>query len=158
MKITLIVVGKLKEEALNQLQFLYLKKIKPYVSLRIEEVPDFPLRKNQNPEIVKNMESAFIRKKLSDQSVCVVLDIQGKMKSSEDFAMQIEKWQGQSVKELSFIVGGAYGVSEDLLRHAHLRLSLSKMTFTHEMARVLLLEQIYRAFTILKKVPYHHAG
>lgn len=157
MKIRIVAVGKLKEPALFDLMQNYVRKIQPLCSLKVEEVKDFPLRKGMSTSVALNLEAEFIKERLSDDSFYVVMDVKGKQKSSEDLSVLLQRWENESRKEVVFILGGPFGVSEELLRGARERLSLSKMTFTHEMARVLLVEQLYRAYTILKNIPYHHA-
>ncbi len=156
MKIRIVAVGKLKEPALFDLLQNYLKRIQPMCQLRLEEVKDFPIRKGMSTSVALNLEAEFIKERLSDDAFYIVLDVKGKQKSSEDLAVLLQRLENESRKEVIFILGGPFGVSEELLRGARERLSLSKMTFTHEMARVLLVEQLYRAYTILKHVPYHH--
>ena len=156
MKIRILAVGRLKNQIFYQGIQDYLARLKNYVHVRIEEVRDFPLRKGMSSQIVNDQEGEFLKERLKDDSFYVVLDVKGKQKSSEDFSGLIAKWENSAVKEVTFILGGAFGVSEELTRNAREKISLSKMTFTHEMARLFLTEQIYRAYTILRGVPYHH--
>lgn len=156
MKIKLLAVGKLKNPLYFQAMQNYLIRLRPMAQLRIEEVRDFPMRKGMQPKIAQDEEGEALNERLGEDSFVVVLDVKGKQKTSEDFAELIGKWQGMSVKEVTFIIGGSYGVSEEILRNARERLSLSKMTFPHELARLVFVEQLYRAFTILKGIPYHH--
>lgn len=158
MKIKLLAVGKLKNPLYFQAMQNYLIRLRPYVQVRIEEVSDFPLRKGMQPKIAQDQEGEALKERLKEDAFFVVLDVEGKQKSSEDFSALIGKWEGMSVKEVTFIIGGAYGVSEEIRRNARERLSLSKMTFPHELARLIFVEQLYRAYTILKGLPYHHAG
>ncbi|MBF0492377.1 MAG: 23S rRNA (pseudouridine(1915)-N(3))-methyltransferase RlmH [Deltaproteobacteria bacterium] len=157
MKIRIVAVGKLKEPALFDLLQNYLRRIQPLCPLRLEEVKDFPIRKGTSTSVALNLEAEFIKERLSDDSFYIVLDVKGKQKSSEDLSALLQRLENENRKEVVFILGGPFGVSEELLRGARERLSLSKMTFPHELARVILVEQLYRAYTILKKVPYHHA-
>ena len=156
MKIRILAVGRLKNPTYFEAIQDYLGRLKSFVHVRIEEVRDFPLRKGMSAKIVNDQEGEFLKERLKDDSFYAVMDVKGKQKSSEEFSELIAKWEGMGVKEVTFIMGGAYGVSDEILRNARERLSLSKMTFTHEMARLFLAEQIYRAYTLLRGVPYHH--
>ncbi len=156
MKIRILAVGRLKSPVYFEVIQDYLGRLKNFVHVRIEEVRDFPLRKGMSSKIVNDQEGEFLKERLKDDSFYVVLDVKGKHKSSEEFSELLAKWENSAVKEVTFILGGAFGVSDELLRNAREKISLSKMTFTHEMARLFLSEQIYRAYTILRGVPYHH--
>lgn len=156
MKIKLLSVGKLKNPLYFEAILDYLNRLKPMVYVRTEEVRDFPLRKGMQPKIVQDQEGEFLKERLAQESFYVVLDVRGKHKSTEDFSALIAKWQDMGVKEITFIIGGAFGVSDEILRNARERLSLSRMTFPHELARLVFVEQLYRAYTILKGIPYHH--
>ncbi len=158
MKIKIIVVGKPKNPALLQLTQEYLQKLKPMVQIRIQEVRDFPVRKGFSLEVAANQETPFIQEHISDPFFYFVLDERGKQKATEEWAELFQRFENESRKEITFVIGGPYGLSEEIKRGAKERFALSKLTFTHEMARVILLEQIYRVYTILRKIPYHHAG
>ncbi len=157
MKIRILAVGRLKSPLYFEAIQDYLNRLKKMVPIRMEDVKDFPLRKGMDSKIVNDQEAHFLKERMGEDCFSVVLDVNGKQKSTEDFSALIAKWQNMSVKEVTFIVGGAFGVSEEITRNARERLSLSKMTLPHDLARLVFVEQLYRAFTILKGIPYHHA-
>ncbi len=156
MKIKILAVGKLKNPLYFEAIQGYLGRLQPMVPIRIEEVRDFPVRKGMAPKIAVDQEAQYLLERLPEESFYVVLDVRGKQKSTEEFSELIAKWENAGLKELTFIIGGAYGVSDEILRNARERLSLSKMTLPHELARLVFAEQLYRAYTILRNIPYHH--
>jgi len=156
MKAKILAVGRMKNPAYFEVIHDYLSRLKPFLPVKMEEVRDFPLRKGMQPKIAQDQEGEALMERMKEDPFTVVLDVKGKQKSSEEFAEMIAKWEGSAVKEVNFIIGGAYGVSEEILRNARERISLSKMTFPHELARLIFVEQLYRAYTILKGLPYHH--
>ena len=146
MKINLIVVGKLKEKFLVDGVAEYLKRLKKFARLEICEVPECRTVEAEGQKIL-----SLVPK---DSWFCV-LDVSGIALTSEDFAKKISALNLEGVSNLTFAIGGAFGLSEELRRAASFRLSLSQMTFTHQMARLILVEQIYRAFKINRNEPYH---
>jgi len=148
MKFRFVWVGKTRDKNWKALQDGYLKRLSRFVPCEIAEVRDHSTGSNAE------MEGNRIVEMLNPKSFMVLLDVSGKTLSSHDLAKRVEKWQNQSLREISFVIGGADGVSPTVAERADDRLSLSFMTFTHEMARVVLLEQLYRAYTILKGFPY----
>ena len=146
MKINLIVVGKLKEKFLVDGIAEYLKRLKKFARLEICEVPECRTVEAEGQKIL-----SLVPK---DSWLCV-LDVSGIALTSEDFAKKISVLNLEGVSNLTFAIGGAFGLSEELRRAASFRLSLSQMTFTHQMARLILVEQIYRAFKINRNEPYH---
>ena len=146
MKINLIVVGKLKEKFLVDGVAEYLKRLKKFARLEVHEVPECHTVEAEGQKIL-----SLVQK---DSWLCV-LDVSGAALTSEDFAKKIAALNLGGVSNLTFVIGGAFGLSEELRRAASFRLSLSEMTFTHQMARLILLEQIYRAFKINRHEPYH---
>lgn len=156
MRLKLLTVGKIKCPAVRELCASYQGRLKSLVHLRIEELRDFPVRKGMNPKIAIDGEGQLIEEGLPEGSYYVVLDRQGRQKTTEEWASLFQKWENEGRKEISFVIGGAYGLSDSLLRGARERLSLSKLTFTHEMARLIFLEQVYRVYTLLRGIPYHH--
>ena len=117
---------------------------------------DFPVRKGMNPKVAIDCEGEFLAERLPENSFYLVLDERGKQKTTEDWARLFQKWENEGRKEIAFIIGGAYGVCESLLRGSRETLALSKLTFTHEMARLIFTEQVYRVYTLLRGIPYHH--
>ncbi len=158
MKLKLISVGHLKDPLLREGVENYLKRIKPFVPIKVEEVREFPFRKGMSLKVVLDQEAEAIDERIGAGAYYVVLDERGKQKSTEEFKELFVRWENEGRKEVNFIIGGAYGLSESLIRGAYERLALSKMTFTHEMARLIFLEQVYRAYTILRGIPYHHGN
>ncbi len=141
-------VGKTKDKHWLALQDEYLQRLSHFVRCDITEVKDV------SPHDGKEIEGKRILEKLNQSSFVCLLDVVGEKLSSPKLASTVEGWQNRSVREISFIIGGADGVSAAIAERADLVLSLSFLTFTHEMARVVMLEQLYRAFTIVKGFPY----
>lgn len=146
MKINLLTVGRLKEKYLIDAVNEYLKRLKPFTSVDIKEVPEQKTVKDEGERLL-----SLIPK---DSWVCV-LDVGGVELSSEKFAAKLETLMVEGKSQWTFIIGGAFGISDKLRAEADFRLSLSKMTFTHQMTRVILVEQIYRAFKIIRGEKYH---
>lgn len=146
---------------LGKTAFKYLDEgIKDY-SKRLDRMTDFqmvifPDIKAKDPKTFKNKEAKQILEKLKIDDQLILLDEKGKMFSSIQFAQEIEKRQMLLQKKVIFLVGGAYGFDESIYQRANAQISLSPMTFSHQLVRVLFLEQLYRAFTIIKGLPYHH--
>lgn len=148
MKFKFVWIGRTKDKNWRTLQEEYLQRLSHFVKCDITEIKDSA--PHEGPEI----EGKRILELVNPKSFAVLLDVGGKSVSSPDLAKQIEDWQVRGLKELVFVIGGAGGVSSEVVERADYRLSLSFLTFTHEMARVLLLEQLYRAYSIIKGFPY----
>ncbi len=146
MKINLIVVGKLKEKFLVEGVAEYIKRIKKFATVEVREVAECRTVEEEGQKLLSLV---------PPNSWLCVLDVAGAALSSEDFAKKIAAFNLDGVSNLTFAIGGAFGLSEELRRAAAFRLSLSEMTFTHQMARLVLVEQIYRAFKINRGEPYH---
>lgn len=156
MKILIIALGTLKEEAWRSATAEYIKRLKPYAQLSIIEVREESFSESSDREVVKAREAELIKKHLPKTShVLIAMDENGKNYSSEEFAKVTEKWSERG-DTLVFILGGPLGLHESILTSAHHTLALSRLTFTHQMARVILLEQIYRAGTISAGKRYHY--
>lgn len=158
MKISLICVGKLREKYLSQGVDEYVKRLGRYCSLEIIELADESTPDNAPPAIVaaiKKKEGDRILKAIRDDSYCIALAIDGQMLSSEELAAKLEKLALTGSSHISFIIGGSLGLSDEVMARANYRLSFSKMTFPHQLMRMILLEQIYRAFKINRNEPYH---
>lgn len=158
MNISVISVGKLKEKYLKQGIEEYVKRLGPYAKLNLIEVPDEPAPDTMSPaeiEQVKDAEGEKILSKLGADTYCIALAIEGKQYSSESFAAEIERLGTYGQSKIGFVIGGSNGLSEAVLRRANAKLSFSKMTFPHQLMRLILLEQIYRAFRINRNEPYH---
>ena len=148
MKFRFVWIGKTKDQSWKALQEEYLKRLSHFVKCEIAEIKDSA--RHETSEI----EGKRILETLNPQSFAVLLDVSGKPMSSHELSSEIEKWQIAGIKEISFIIGGFDGVSGEIRERADYLLSLSFLTFTHEMARVVLLEQLYRGYSILKGFPY----
>lgn len=158
MKITLLVVGKSKEHYIQQALNDYDKRINRYVPFSITEVPPVKVSRKLSTREVQQKEAKAIRKALPGQACIVLLDEQGKPMPSEGFARWMQKQMSSSIQHLVFVIGGAYGFPQDLFQEATEVFSLSRMTMSHQVVRVMFAEQLYRAFTILNGEPYHHGG
>ena len=145
MKFRFIWVGKTRDKNYKALQEDYLQRLSHFVKTEIVEIKDGGGKNAEGQRIIAQLNQTLI--------VCL-LDVTGDHRSSHQLAADVEKWQMDGRKEITFVIGGADGVSAEVAGRASYRLSLSFLTFTHEMARVVLLEQIYRAFTIIKGFPY----
>lgn len=148
MRFRFIWIGKTKDKNWRALQDEYLKRLSHFVKCEIVEVRDSAAHEG------KEIEGKRILENLNQTSFVCVLDVKGRSISSPDLAKEVEKWQNRGLKEISFIIGGAEGLSPAVAERADFSLSLSFLTFTHDMARAVLLEQMYRAFTIIKGFPY----
>lgn len=156
MKIELWMVGKTSFPYLKEGIEIYQKRLKHYLPFAIEVIPDLKNTKNLNETQVKNKEAELILKKLAPQDFLILLDENGKQYDSIAFAKLIESKRSLSHKKIVFLIGGAYGFSDTVYQRSNAKISLSKMTFSHQMVRLFVVEQIYRAMTILKNEPYHH--
>ena len=148
MKFRFVWIGKTKDKHLKALQDEYLRRLSHFVKTEIVEIKDSA--PHEGPEI----EGERILASLNQTTFAVLLDVKGEAISSPGLAAEVEKWQNRGLKEVSFVIGGANGVSPRVAEKADISLSLSFLTFTHEMARAILMEQLYRAYTIIKGFPY----
>ena len=158
MKIRLLVIGKIKEAYLKTGIEEYLKRLKAYSQIEIIEVPDEPIPDNPKESeitIAKDKEGKKIIKYLKDNDYLISLDLGKKQLKSEDFAEFLQKSFIKGGSNINFVIGGSYGLSDELKLRANDSISLSNMTFTHQMTRLILLEQIYRGFKIIKHEVYH---
>ena len=158
MKITLITVGKIKEKYFTDAIAEYAKRLSRYCKLEIVEVPDEKTPDGASESLenqIKEKEGERILSKISEGAYVVALAIEGKQLSSEELADKMEKWNVNGVSHLVFIIGGSLGLTPKVLNRADFKLSFSKMTFPHQLMRVVLLEQVYRSFRIRNNEPYH---
>ncbi len=158
MKITLITVGKIKEKYFTDAIAEYAKRLSRYCKLEIVEVPDEKTPDGASESLenqIKEKEGERILSKISDGAYVVALAIEGKQLSSEELADKMEKWNVNGISHLVFVIGGSLGLTPKVLNRADFKLSFSKMTFPHQLMRVVLLEQIYRSFRIRNNEPYH---
>ena len=156
MKIKLIAIGKTDEQALQQLIAKYENRLKHYIGFELFVIPDLKKSKHLCEKQQKEKEGELITKQLQASDYVVLLDENGKQFDSVGFSNYLQKKMNSGAKQLVFIIGGPYGFSEAIYKRANERIALSKMTFSHQMVRLFVVEQIYRGFTILKNEPYHH--
>jgi len=158
MKITVITVGKLKEKYLKDAIAEYSKRLSKYCKLEIIEVADEKTPDNASEAVeiaIRDKEAERILKNLKDDAYVITLEIGGKMLSSEEFADKIDKLGIQGISHIIFIIGGSIGLGQAVVKKSDYALSFSKMTFPHQLMRVILLEQIYRGYRIVTGAPYH---
>jgi 23S rRNA (pseudouridine1915-N3)-methyltransferase len=157
-KVHIITLGKLKETYWQEAVAEYLKRLKPYYKIQIHELREEPFGEKDQPETIKQKEAEKIKNILKNikDTLLITLDENGKSFSSIQFAGQINNITAGQTKNIVFIIGGPLGLHESILNRANIKLSLSAMTFTHQMARIFLLEQIYRASMISAGRKYHY--
>lgn len=156
MTIKLIAIGKTDSKELQSLISDYVKRLGHYVKFEFEIIPDIKNAKNLSEEQQKSKEGALILHKISTSDVLVLLDEKGKQFSSIEFSTLLQKRMNSGIKCLCLVIGGPYGFNPAVYERANQKISLSKMTFSHQMVRLFIAEQLYRAFTILRNEPYHH--
>jgi 23S rRNA (pseudouridine1915-N3)-methyltransferase len=156
MKITLITVGKTEDKYLIEGIEKYLNRLKHYISFNLFVIPEIKNTKKLSEAQQKAKEAELISKQLTNSDMVVLLDEKGKKFSSMQFSQYLNKQMIGSVQHLVFLIGGPYGFDERIYKRSNANLSLSDMTFSHQMVRLFFIEQLYRAFTILKNEPYHH--
>jgi 23S rRNA (pseudouridine1915-N3)-methyltransferase len=156
MKIKLLAIGKTDNKHLIQLIEEYQNRLKHYIKFELEIIPDIKNVKNLSEVQQKEKEGALILSKLQNTDDLVLLDDKGKHFTSIEFSQYLQKKMNSGIKQLVLVIGGPYGFSDSVYKKAIAKISLSKMTFSHQMIRLFTIEQIYRAFTILKNESYHH--
>lgn len=156
MKFELLVIGKTDSKNIQALLDEYSKRLKKYCSYSIQVIPDLKNSKNLSFNEQKDKEGKLILNKLSSGDRVILLDDKGQQFSSMEFSKYIQKTMNSGGKKVVFIVGGPYGFSEEIYARSQGKISLSKMTFSHQMVRLFFTEQLYRGFTILNNEPYHH--
>ncbi len=156
MKITLILVGKTDDTFIKQAVELYAKRLSHYIQLNIHVPADIKNSGKLSEVELKEREGELVLKQIQPVDFVLLLDDKGKQFTSVEYAAYLQKLMNAGTKNLVVVVGGAFGFSEKVYKRANAQLSLSKMTFTHQLVRVFFLEQTYRAFTILKGESYHH--
>lgn len=156
MKVLLLWVGKTNFAFVNEGIKTYVDRIRKYVPFEISEIKALKNAKSLSDSQLKKLEGQEIISRIQPGDYVVLLDEKGKEYNSVQFSAQILGYQNQSIKRIVFVIGGAYGFSEEIYTICNEKISLSKMTFSHQIIRVIFLEQLYRAFTILKGEPYHH--
>jgi len=156
MRITLLVVGKTEDKYLIEGIEKYLSRLKHYIGFTIVVIPDVKNTKNLTEAQQKTKEAELILKQISNPDTVILMDEKGKKYTSVQFSDYLNKQMIGSVQQLTFIIGGPYGFDESVYKRANGSISLSDMTFSHQMVRLFFVEQLYRAFSILKGEPYHH--
>ena len=156
MNIRLIAVGRTDSTLLQQLISDYEKRLTFYVNFELQTIPDIKNNKALSEEQQKIKEGEFILKSIDNSYILILLDERGKEYSSVAFSEFLQKRMNSGIKQLVFVIGGPYGFSDEVYLRANGKISLSKLTFSHQMVRLFFVEQLYRAFTILKNEPYHH--
>ncbi|TXE18522.1 23S rRNA (pseudouridine(1915)-N(3))-methyltransferase RlmH [Psychroserpens burtonensis] len=156
MTIKLLAIGKTDNKDLQALIDDYQKRLGFYIKFEFEIIPDLKKVKNLSEEQQKQKEGELILNKLNATDVLILMDENGKQLDSVGFSSYLQKHMNSGIKRLVFLIGGPYGFSPDVYQKANGKLSLSKMTFSHQMIRLFMIEQLYRGFTILRNEPYHH--
>lgn len=156
MNIRLIAIGKTDNKDLQSLINDYTKRLSFYVKFELEIIPDIKNVKNLSEAQQKEKEGELILAKIAPTDQLILLDENGKTFSSVGFSDYLQKKMNAGIKTLVFVIGGPYGFSESVYQKAQGKVSLSEMTFSHQMVRLFVIEQMYRGFTILKNEPYHH--
>ena len=156
MRINLICIGKTDDKEINNLIKYYQNRLPKHWNFEITEISDVKNAKNLSPDLLRKEEGKLILNQVENSDLMILLDEKGKQFTSREFAEKIDSWMNSSVKKVCIIIGGAYGFSEEIYDRAQEKISLSKMTFTHQMIRLFFVEQIYRADQILQGKPYHN--
>ncbi|NND89204.1 MAG: 23S rRNA (pseudouridine(1915)-N(3))-methyltransferase RlmH [Flavobacteriaceae bacterium] len=156
MKITLYAIGKTDQSSIKSLTELYSKRLNFYIPFTMEIIPDLKKAKNASEAQQKILEGNEILKRIEPSDQLILLDEKGNTHTSEQFANWLQKKMNSGLKNLVFVIGGPYGFSDAIYERAQGKISLSKMTFSHQMIRPFFVEQLYRGFTILRNEPYHH--
>ncbi|MGB4447736.1 MAG: 23S rRNA (pseudouridine(1915)-N(3))-methyltransferase RlmH [Cloacibacterium sp.] len=156
MKINLLCIGKTDDKEIKNLINYYLTRLPRHWNFEITEIPDVKNARNLTPDLLKKEEAKLFLNQIENTDLVVLLDEKGKQFNSREFAQKLDSYQNNSIKKICFLVGGAYGFSEEMYQRANEKISISKMTFTHQMIRLFFVEQIYRADQILQGKPYHN--
>ena len=155
MKIKIIALGKIKEKYLKSGVDEFLKRLTPYCSVEVVEINPLEIKDENLKDKILTAEGEKILSYIKPTDYLITMEIKGKEFSSEEFASQIEKLTNNGTQEIVFAIGSSCGIGKNVSQRANLKMSMSKMTFLHEFARLILIEQIYRAFKIIKKETYH---
>ncbi len=156
MNIDLIVVGKTDSREVDALVEMYSRRISRYVRFGVTYLPDIRNNKNLSESQQKTLEGDAILRQIAEGDRLVLLDERGAEYRSTEFADRLQRWMNSGVRRVVFVIGGPYGFSEAVYARANESVSLSKMTFSHQIVRAIFAEQLYRAFTIIRHEPYHH--
>ena len=156
MRINLLCIGKTDDREIVNLIKYYQNRLPKHWNFEITEFPDIKNTKNLTPDLIKKEEAKIFLNFTENTDINILLDENGKQFTSREFSVKMEHWMNSSVKRINFLVGGAYGFSEEIYTKIPEKISLSKMTFTHQMIRLFFVEQLYRANQILQGKPYHN--
>ena len=156
MKINLLCIGKTDDKEVKNLINYYIARLPRHWNFEITEIPDVKNARNLTPDLLKKEEAKLFFNTIENSDWVILLDEKGKQFTSREFAQKLDFYQNNSIKKICFLVGGAYGFSDEMYQRANEKLSISKMTFTHQMIRLFFVEQIYRADQILQGKPYHN--
>ncbi|MDC6363055.1 MULTISPECIES: 23S rRNA (pseudouridine(1915)-N(3))-methyltransferase RlmH [Flavobacteriaceae] len=156
MQITLIAIGKTDNTDLERLIAIYEKRLQHYIKFQLQVVPDIKNSKNLSEAQQKEKEGELILGQIQNSDVLILLDEKGKQYTSVEFSQFLQKKMNSGIKNLVLVIGGPYGFSDAVYQRSNGKISLSKMTFSHQMVRLFFVEQLYRGFTILRNEPYHH--
>ena len=156
MNIELIVIGKTDQQEVASLVEQYAKRVNHYCKFTVTTIADVKNTRNMAPSRQKQLEGEMILRLISEGDWVVLMDERGRQFTSMEYASWLQKRMLSGVKRLAIVIGGPYGFSEEVYKRANEKISLSKMTFSHQIVRAIFAEQLYRAFTILNNEPYHH--
>lgn len=156
MKITLLTVGKTDIRWVREGLEIYISRLKHYIPFSLTEIPELKNASSLSKDQIKTREGELILKSIKPSDEVILLDEHGKEYTSMEWARNMEKRMSGSGRDMVFVIGGAYGFSDDVYSRCDGKVSLSKMTFSHQMVRTIFAEQLYRAFTIIRGEPYHH--
>jgi 23S rRNA (pseudouridine1915-N3)-methyltransferase len=157
MKVEFWVIGKTSFPYLDEGNDIYLNRIKHYLPFQMVTIPDIKNRKNLSEPEIKTKEGEIILSKLNSGDFLILMDERGKQRTSVQFSEHLQSLLQQSYKRIIFLIGGAYGFSDTVYERSNTKMSLSNMTFSHQMVRLIFLEQFYRALAIMNNEPYHHS-
>lgn len=156
MQVTLLCIGKTGKKFLEDGEQEYLKRLRHYISFQLQIIPDIKQAKSLSESQIKQREGELILEKISPGDTLILLDEKGKEYSSLEFSAYLQDQFNRGGKHIYFVVGGPYGFSNAVYQRSNGMISLSQMTFSHQMIRLFFIEQVYRAMTILRNEPYHH--
>lgn len=156
MKINLLCIGKTEQKEIQSLIQYYIQRLPKYWNFNLIEIPEIKNAKNLSINEIKNKETELLLSKIQNSDYIILLDEKGKNYTSREFSEKIKNYSNHTIKNIVFIIGGAYGFSEKMYQKAQEKLSLSSMTFTHQMIRLFFIEQLYRSAQIIENKPYHN--
>lgn len=156
MRINILCIGKTDDREIKNLFSYYKARLPKHWNFEMIEIPDVKNARNLSPDLLKKEEAKLFQNYFENSDLVILLDEKGKQYTSREFAQKMDSWMNSSVKKINFLIGGAYGFSDEIYQRANEKIALSKMTFTHQMVRLFMVEQFYRADQILQGKPYHN--